>query len=314
MRNHFVEGLVDPAASVGPQAERAPKASPRSWAKEALFFFYLYCGWVQLRDAVRSLLGRSRVTVLYYHRIGERDVLTRSIDDFRSDIAYLKQNYDCMSLREFSERLTANKPFRRRAAVVTFDDGYRDNFTEAAPVLTQAGVPATFFVATGFIETEREFPHDLRAQRYDSLSDDPESCFPKLRWDDLRTMQSSGFEIGSHTVNHTNLGAADRQTVTLALHDSLTALNEHLGEAPRPFSFPWGKPGDINQFAIDEARRAGYYAAVSAYGGANSRGTDRFRIRRVDVGNGHLTGLAVRARIAGFDPEYFRIKRAGLEN
>ena len=181
----------------------------------------------------------------------------------------------------------------------------------AFPVLKQAGVTAAFFVATGYVGTLREFPHDSRET---PTSYEGPTLFAKLTWDDLRAMQAAGFEIGSHTVNHTNLGRADEETVAREVHESLKSLNKELGAAARPFSFPWGKPRDISQRAIDEVKRAGYYSAVSAYGGVNSGCSDLFDIRRIDVGNGRTSKLAVRARIAGLDPEYSRINRAAIEN
>ncbi|HYP28465.1 MAG TPA: polysaccharide deacetylase family protein [Blastocatellia bacterium] len=284
------------------RAARPPLAALLgSLVKNAIFAFYLYCGYVQLRDAVLSLLGRSRAVVLYYHRIGESDVLTKPPDEFRRDLEYLKKNYDCVSFSELCGRLRSGAPARRRSVVITFDDGYRDNFTEAVPVLREAGVTATFFVATGFIDTRREFPHDLKEGR-------EKARFPKLSWDDLRAMEAEGFEIGSHTVNHANLGKADDKTVEREVNESLAALNNHLGARARCFSFPWGKPSDISERAVEAVRRAGYYASASAYGGANGRGSDLFNIRRVDVGNGALRGLALRARAAGLDPDYFRLK------
>jgi peptidoglycan/xylan/chitin deacetylase (PgdA/CDA1 family) len=218
----------------------------------------------------------------------------------------LKKRYECISLSELCERLKDKRALRRRAVVITFDDGYRDNFTQAVPALESAGLTATFFVATGFIGTDREFPHDLR----DSSAAGAHR--PKLTWDDLRAMQASGFELGSHTVNHTNLARADEQTIEHEVFDSLTALNRQLGARPRAFSFPWGKPEDISERALEMVRLAGYYSAASAYGGANSRGANLFDIRRVDVGNGSLSRLALRARVAGLDPDYFRVKLGRL--
>ncbi len=276
--------------------------------KEALFFCFLYCGYVQVRDFLLACLGRSRAVVLYYHRIGEADTLTRSPQQFREDLAYLRRKYECLNLRELSERLSSNKPLRKRLAVVTFDDGYRDNFTTAAPLLNESGISATFFVSTGFVGTERKFFHDLRALT--EAADDNESTrFPKLTWDDLREMQAMGFEIGSHTVNHTNMGQSAAATVEYEITESLKMLQAELGEQASAFSFPWGKPEDISDFAVDVVKQTGYYAAVSAYGGVNSRGENLFRIRRLDVGNGQLSRLAIQARVAGFDPDFFRLKR-----
>ena len=226
-------------------------------------------------------------------------------EEFRSELAYLKSKYECLSFAELCKRIRTDKPMRRRSAVITFDDGYRDNFTEAIPALKEAGMTATFFVATGFIETKREFAHDLRALKRGDIK---ALNFPKLTWNDLRSMEADGFEIGSHTINHTNMGSADQAAIECEVEDSLAALNRELGEKPRAFSFPWGKPQDMSEYAIEVAKRANYYSAVSAYGGANSRGANLFNIRRLDVGNGELSKLAVRARVAGFDADFYRLK------
>ena len=272
-------------------------------AKHLFFLVYLYSGYVQLRDFIQARLGRSRVVILCYHRVGGRDVLTKPTDEFRRDLDHLKKRYECLGLMEFCERLEAKATFKRRAVVVTFDDGYRDNLTQAFPALRAAGVPATFFVATGFIGTDRVFPHDVELAQATLIGS---SYSPKLTWDDLREMEAAGFEIGSHTVNHTNLGHANEQTVRDEVNGALATLNRELGARPRAFSFPWGKPGDLSAAAIKAVREAGHYAAVSAYGGVNGRGSNPFNLHRIDVGNGHFSRLALRARVAGLDAEYFK--------
>src|SRR5215471_4376100 len=269
------------------------------FAKALVYALYLYSGYVALRDLVLSLIGRSRAVVVYYHRVGGNDVLSKPVPEFHADLAYLKRNYRCTTLEDLSKRLANGDPIRKRTAVITFDDGYRDNYVNAIPLLRQAGLPATFFVAIGYVGTGREFPHD---HRNDALVAKTE--FAKLEWDDLREMEKAGFEIGSHTVNHTNLGQAAGAELEFEIVESLRMLNERLGEKRRPFSFPWGKRADMCEDAIRLIGDAGYYAACSAYGGSNTRGGDPFQIKRVDVGNGSLSRLATRARIAGFDPEH----------
>lgn len=279
----------------------------RAWAKSLGFALYLYSGYVPLRDAILAALGRSRVVILYYHRIGPRDVLTRPAEEFRRDLADLKRRYECISLTELCERLRSGAPFRRRTVVVTFDDGYRDNFLEAVPLLQAAGIPATFFVATGFMGGERVFPHDAPAAAGEALPGAATGeAHPKLTWEYLRAMEAAGFEIGSHTVEHTNMGRADAATIIWELTHSLATLDRELGARPRAFSFPWGKPGDCAPEAVQAARQAGYYAVLSAWGGANSRGSHRWDLRRVDAGNGYLGRLAFRARVAGMDPDALR--------
>jgi peptidoglycan/xylan/chitin deacetylase (PgdA/CDA1 family) len=270
-------------------------------AKDVIYLVYLYCGYVQIRDFILAALGRSRAVVVYYHRVGGCDRMSKPARAFGRDLAALKRRYECVGLAELCRRLREGERLRRRSVCVTFDDGYRDNYTTAMPILLAAGVPATFFVATGFVNTDRAFPHDRRGGG-------AVAGRPNLTWADLSAMQAAGYEIGSHTVDHTNLGEADADTINREVRESLAALERELGRRPRAFSFPWGKPADISRQALEAVRRAGYYAAASAYGGCNRRGGHPLMIRRVDVGNGGLSRLAVRARVAGFDPEYLRLR------
>lgn len=275
---------------------RGGRRTPRHLIKQVVFFCYLYCGWVPLRDAVLWMIGRSRVVVVYYHRIGWVDFLSKPVRQFRRDVAYLRRHYRCMTMRQAVELLQSGKPIRGKVAVITFDDGYRDNYLAALPVLMHAQMPATFFVTTGYVGTERLFPHDQAArQRGQSARDD----WAKLSWDELRQMQQAGMEIGSHTVDHTDMGQADRQTLRRELTQSLADLQRELGQRPRCFCFPWGERANTSPLALEELRAAGYYAAATTVPGTIRRDDDLLLLRRVDIGNGHLSSLATRARIEG---------------
>lgn len=269
----------------------------RHLAKEALFFFYLRCGFVQIRDALLSLAGRSRVVIVYYHRIGWVDRLSKTISAFRQDLRYLKKHYECITLTELVERLNSGAPIRRKIAVITFDDGYLDNYQSAYDQLKRAGLSATFFVSTGFIGTSRKFEHDVRAREGGySVRDD----WSKMTWEQLREMQDGGMEIGSHTVDHVKMANPDLDELRRQAVQSLEQLEAHLGRRPRTFSFPWGKPSDFSDAAIAAVREAGYLAAVTTSAGIVHVGDDLFRLRRNDTGNGNFSRLATRAVIEGF--------------
>lgn len=97
----------------------------------------------------------SPVIVLIYHRVrdlpSDPEMLAVSPGNFRRQMKYLKQQFHILRFEEDWSGL------REPAVVITFDDGYADNFLEALPILEEVGMPATFFVSTGRIGTEREF-------------------------------------------------------------------------------------------------------------------------------------------------------------
>lgn len=96
------------------------------------------------------------VLILNYHRIGEpgdslfdRNLWSASAEDFDRQLLFLSKNFDVIGLGDLEHSLA--QP-RGRFVMVTFDDGYRDNFSIAFPVLKSRGVSATFFISTGFID------------------------------------------------------------------------------------------------------------------------------------------------------------------
>jgi peptidoglycan/xylan/chitin deacetylase (PgdA/CDA1 family) len=126
------------------------------------------------RSAVRFLLrtpvpealtrwrSRNVLTVLAYHRIGaepdhafryDSELISSTPDEFLRELQFLRRNFDVLSMREFVDGLAQPKTLPLRPALITFDDGYRDNYDVALPVLRGAGLPATFFVATRIVGT-----------------------------------------------------------------------------------------------------------------------------------------------------------------
>ena len=114
-----------------------------------------------LKDGVRSALGAARnlldapVLVLLYHRVttleSDPQQLAVRPENFRRHMEWLKLRYPIL---RFEEDWRAA---RRPAVVVTFDDGYADNAREALPIAAAAGVPVTFFISTGNLDSRREF-------------------------------------------------------------------------------------------------------------------------------------------------------------
>ena len=122
------------------------------------------------------LIGRLRaalrhdVRILAYHRVLESveprdfrfdpDLISASSDAFREQVGIVKRRCSLMRFDELIDRLDRGQSLPRRAALITFDDGYDDNYRIAWPILRDAGVSAMFFVSTGHIESGRPYAYD----------------------------------------------------------------------------------------------------------------------------------------------------------
>jgi peptidoglycan/xylan/chitin deacetylase (PgdA/CDA1 family) len=104
---------------------------------------------------------RSQVAILLYHHIGDKKddyLLNRTkTSDFEKQMKYLRNTYEIISFDTLIQAITQKKPLPKRAAIVTFDDGYKDNYIEAYPILKKYQIPATIFLTTGHIETDNIF-------------------------------------------------------------------------------------------------------------------------------------------------------------
>ena len=178
-----------------------------------------------------------------------------------------------------------SKPF----VCVTFDDGYKDNYTTAAPLLLRHQMPAAFFVSTGLIGTSGEFGHD-RGKNPVKLQN--------MSWDDLRQMAKEGFVIGSHTVNHIDCAKESVETVERELRESLETLRAELSMHDVILAYPFGGREHMTPERLELVKRVGYVGCLSAYGGFNRGTIDRYNVLRCGV-NWGFSDVAFRCRIAG---------------
>lgn len=149
---------------------------------------------------VEALYGRSRLTVLAYHRVADPD--GEEFVGFRGNVSATPAEFE-QQMSWVADRMTpvgidrvaaslSGADLPDRAVLVTFDDGYRDNLTAATPILEAHGVPATIFLATGHIGTSEPFWWDRVAWRF-ATSPLREADLPlvgRRSWDDPDRMSS----------------------------------------------------------------------------------------------------------------------------
>jgi glycosyltransferase involved in cell wall biosynthesis/peptidoglycan/xylan/chitin deacetylase (PgdA/CDA1 family) len=258
--------------------------------KNGLMKAYLASPLPDVRDRVNARLGRRRLTVLTYHQVQDPadDGSSVGTSAFREQMRFVKEHYRVVPLADAVKMLHAGGPPEKLVAI-TFDDGYLDNATTAAPILKELDVPATFFISTDMIGGGRPFPHDVLRGRV------PQE---HMSWDDVRSLAAQGFDIGSHTCSHANLGAVSLEEAEHELRLSRAHIEAELQQPVGLFSFPYGHPRNMRPDTMAAARRE-YDVCCSAYGGHNLSPGDPGEIRRIVVSSG-VTFLAFRALIEGW--------------
>jgi peptidoglycan/xylan/chitin deacetylase (PgdA/CDA1 family) len=214
---------------------------------------------VTIRNWRRRANGTFPVTILFHHLIADRPHrMASSTDYFLKHIRFLQKYYDVVSLQQAIEMLQSNK-VKRPTVVLTFDDGYGDNFINLRAIVEETGVPVTMFVSSDHINRGTPFGHDASFGDHDFLP---------LTWAELRQMQRDGFEIGSHTRTHFDCGSQDRTALQNEIAGSKADLEQHIGQPIQYFSFPFGLPENMSVEAMEIAART-YPYILSAFGGDN---------------------------------------------
>lgn len=253
------------------------------------------------------------VPVLMYHHVSpSAGMITTSPTHFESQIAGLaKHGYRSLSTAEFAGFMSG-KPVPPKSILITFDDGYLDNWVYAHPVLERYGMQATLFIITGLIGDGPVRPHaghsnvlpetpTHHAAKEYMFSDEPDRVM--LRWSEIQAMQSAGtFEFHSHTHTHTRWDLlcptasekCERMQQELSL--SRECLQSHLGQVSDHFCWPQGYvDDDYVRLAQDAGFRHLY--TTDAYG-QNLPGGRIDHIYRFAVRNRPFPWLAQRTWLA----------------
>ena len=171
---------------------------------------------------------------------------------------------------------TGRRPLDGRYYHLSFDDGFKNNLTNIAPVLSERGIPATIFVSTDYIgcspELNAEYCHDRL---------DLSVVVETLNWDDCRELVKAGFEIGSHTKRHVVLADLEEKVLVSELLESRQEIEDRLSVACPHFAWPYGGPEHVRGVNQQIFEDAGYSAVFSASRGrVRPRETDIFAIPR----------------------------------
>lgn len=171
------------------------------------------------------------------------------------------EGYTTISLYDLIAYLQQGKSLPEHPVILTFDDGYRDNYENAFPLLHERQMTATFFLVIDFINNER-----------------PEY----LTWDMVREMYAGGMAIEVHGIDHSSLRKRSRADLEFQALRSYETIQDRIGIRPRFVSYP---AGEYDADTITMFQSAGYWAALTTVQGATHNSDKLFELKRVRIRN-----------------------------
>lgn len=188
---------------------------------------------------------------------------------FRFQMWYLKRSgFKVLSLPELLASVAAGNRTENVAAI-TFDDGYRDFYINAYPILKQYGYPSTVYIVSDLAG---------KANTWDAKNENISK--PLMSWDMIRAISKQGVEIGSHTRSHPQLATLSNEAMQEELRGSKRALEEQLGRKVEHFCYPYG---NLETSVREEVVKAGYRSAVTTGRGHVLERSDPFLLPRISI-------------------------------
>lgn len=222
-----------------------------------------------------AVLLRDTAVVVAFHRVKNGpagDGLTVSVPLFERYCRFFRDHFNVVPLGELVTRLERRLPLRRQLAI-TFDDGYLDNFENAAPILRKFSLPAAFFVVTHWMGGD-VVPWWDRAEG---------ARHAWMSWEHVRTLHRAGFDIGAHTRTHADLGVIGLADAEAEIAGARLDLERHLRAPVDLFAYPYGTRENMSEANRALVKRAGFRCCCSCFGGVVTAETDPFRIARVPI-------------------------------
>lgn len=223
-----------------------------------------------------------RVPILMYHHVASapagadavRRDLSVSPGAFTEQMQYLSKNgYQTITLANLLDHVLVGTPLPARPIILTFDDGYDDNYNQAYPILHGYGFTGVFFVLTDFVGQPG----------YAS-------------WEQIVAMSRNGMDIQAHGRTHADLAISGAEDATWQIAGSRSVLEEKLGRPVQFYCYPSGR---YTPATIALLRANGYRAAVTIAYGATHTAAGAFELDRVRVrGTDTLEQFAIKVETA----------------
>ena len=230
---------------------------------------------------------RYTVPVLMYHSIATDPASSLSVtpENFQKQMQYLQNaGYSVISLDELVNAILAGKKFSRKEVVLTFDDGFEDNYIKAFPVLSKYDVPAIIFLETANIGSQDMY----------------------LTWDQVRLMAKNNVAFGAHTKTGAYLPSIkEEQLLVSEIVSSKSDIEGQTEKEVRYFCYP---TGGFNDRIKEIVRNAGYKGACTTNRGFDKLNADVYEINRIKITDSDMNKpFNFQAKLSG----YYNIFRKG---
>ena len=225
----------------------------------------------KLHNLTHPMLGR----ILMLHRVVEKrsksenqelEITPQFLEQTIRD--YQQQGYQFVSIDSIPHLLPLSIHLSPQYVCLTFDDGYRDTYTTALPILKRLNVPFAIYITTGFIDNQQPmwwYPNENLG----------------LSLDELKTLDAEPLcTIGAHTVSHPRLDTLSTEEQQKEIVESKQSIETLLGHPINHFSYPHGA---YNDETLAIVRDCSFHTALMAWGGCIRRGTNPLLLPRIEL-------------------------------
>jgi peptidoglycan/xylan/chitin deacetylase (PgdA/CDA1 family) len=242
---------------------------------------------------VIGAVSATRVPILMYHSISDNLFgkshpyyqINTSPEVFAKQMRWLRANgYRTLDLTQMWTAMESGQDLSK-TVVITFDDGYRDFYTDAFDAMRQCGFTATIFLATDRI---KDSPVRIEGVDY-------------LTWSEVSELHAAGIRFGSHTVTHPDLRSLGPDQIGYEVGYSKEVIEQKIGAPVESFSYPFAFPEEdknFTQFLVDILENQGFENGVSTIIGRASRNHNHFYLPRLPVNSWDDASL-LRAKLEG---------------
>ncbi len=243
--------------------------------------------------------------VLMYHKIPDAPIATKhqiyvTKDHFEQHLAYFqRRGLTPITFADYLQFARGERPladFPARPIVLTFDDGYRDNYTNLLPLMRRYGYRGVLYLLGDFT---------VDHNRWDLAADPTEPRADLMDEAQKREFVAAGWEIGAHTMSHPRLSTLPLSEATAEIQCSKTRLEQVLATEVVSFAYPYG---DLNEDLKIAVRAAGFAFGVATDTGALRLEDDRMQVFRINMFPHETTGSLFK-KTAPWYRQYYRWKR-----